>query len=150
MAFVLSFVPALLGVLIVLQAGLNRKIAAQWGLAGATLLNATVLVAAAALFFAFALWRDQALSPAFRVQGDWKAFSLWFVLPGLIGFSLVLGGPWSIARWGAAHTFTFLISAQLAASLLWDWKVEQLPISRERLIGVFLAWAGVLLATRGR
>lgn len=150
MNHLIHFTPAVLGALVVLQAGLNRKIAAQWGLPVATVLNATVLAIGAFALLALSLSRSSALGTELTSHFDPKLARLWFVAPGLIGLCLVFGGPWAVARWGAVHTFVFLVSGQLLASLFWDWKVEGLPISKERLLGIALAWAGAWIATRGR
>ena len=142
----MSFLPAVLGALIVLQAGLNRKVAAAWGLPRAVLFNALVMTVCASLFLAWRIWRAHESEAG--LSYDFKHFAFWFLLPGTLGFTLVYGGPWSILRWGAVHTFLLVISAQIFASMLWDWRVEQLPISWLRLLGVALTWLGVLIAVR--
>jgi transporter family-2 protein len=143
------FVPAFLGIFVVLQAGLNRRMAQAWGLPTAVFLNAIVFtVLAAGIFFASQSQGD-AMPEVLRVRFDAKAFALWFLLPGIFGFFLVVGGPWSISRLGAVQTFTLLISAQLATSLIWDRFVEDIAISPMRAIGVAVTWIGVLLAVRG-
>ena len=129
------FLPALLGILVVLQAGVNRKVAALCGLPAAVFLNAVVLTLSAGIFLALTAARSQWFPPEFRWSVDTKTVSPWFFFPGLIGFVLVLGGPWAISRWGALHTFILLISAQLLTSLVWDLTVEGLAVSRTR-------WAG--------
>ena len=137
---IFSLSPALLGVCIVIQAGLNRKIAAVWGLPAAVTLNAVVLTFGAG---AMALLWGNVLAV------DLKPFTPWFLLPGMIGMALVFGGPWAISRWGAAHTFTLVVSAQLAASAAWDIGVEGIAVTPRRWIGISLAWLGVLVAFKG-
>ncbi len=139
-------VPALLGALVVIQAGLNRRIAAHWGLPTAVVLNALVLtVGAFALLIYFRLRADGGLN---EIRFDAKLFAPWFLLPGLIGVGLVFGGPWSIAHLGAVTTFVLLISSQLLMSIIWDMKVENLDISNGRWLGIALAWLGALLVCR--
>lgn len=149
-----SLVPAIIGVLVVLQAGLNRRISAHWGLPSAVLLNACLAAAFAALFLGYCALRPETIPPLLRANASLRAFSPWFVLPGFIGFCLILGGPWAIARFGATHTFVLVVSAQLAAGALWDALVEGLPVTKERVLGITLAWAGALVTsgflTRGR
>lgn len=146
----IGFFPALLGALVVLQAGLNRKIAAHWGMPVATMLNALVFVLGALVILGISWARPSWVPSNFENHFDWSVARIWFLIPGLIGLTLVVGGPWAIGRWGAAQTFVLLVSGQLVTSLLWDWKVEGLPVSKERLFGIALAWAGVWLSTRGR
>lgn len=146
----LGVIPAILGFLIVCQAGLNRKIAAQWGLPAAAFLNSTVLWTSTALLLSLAVFHPSILPSGFQFQWGAQGFKFWYVLPGLFGLTLILGAPWCIARWGATYTFVLLISSQVVASILWDLKVENLSISRQRLVGAGLAWIGVLFASWGK
>ena len=149
MKLVFGFVPALLGVLSVLQMGFNKKISQAWGLPSAVLLNASVLLISATIVF-FAVLKSQPEADLWKIHIDWAEAKWWFVLPGLMGLVLVLGGPWAVAKWGALNTFIVLVGAQLITSLLWDLKVEGLELNWQRIAGVALAWAGVFLATLAR
>lgn len=135
-----SFLPAILGVVVVLQAGLNKKISALWGISGAVLLNALVflIIATVAYFFV----------PNMKGNIELKSFSWWYLVPGTLGCILVFGGPMAIMRWGAVHTFILIISAQLLASLVWDSQVEGLPVSTMRIAGIALAWIGAVLVCK--
>ncbi|MCB0348336.1 MAG: DMT family transporter [Bdellovibrionales bacterium] len=145
---IITLSPAILGALVVLQAGLNRKVASQWGLSAALLLNAVVLLIVALLIFALVLVKADWFSNTIRPSIDFKTFSIWFLLPGIIGCILVFGGPWAIAKWGAAQTFILLMSGQLLASLIWDLKVEGIAVSYVRLLGIGFTWIGVILACK--
>lgn len=135
-----SFLPAILGVVVVLQAGLNKKISALWGISGAVLLNAVVffVIAAVAYFFV----------PNMKGSIELKSFNWWYLVPGTLGCILVFGGPMAIMRWGAVHTFILIISAQLLASLVWDSQVEGMPVSTMRIAGIALAWIGAVLVCK--
>lgn len=135
-----SFLPALLGVVVVLQAGLNKKISAQWSISGAVLLNALVFFVIAAIAYFFV--------PNFKGNIELKSFNWWYLIPGALGCILVFGGPMAIMRWGAVHTFILIISAQLLASLVWDSQVEGLPVSTMRIAGIALAWIGAVLVCK--
>lgn len=134
----INFSPAILGFVVVLQAGLNKKIAAQWGLSTAVLLNAVVFAILAFAVYALGLWKTEAAVST-------RSFSWWYLIPGALGCVLVFGGPWAITKWGALHTFILVISAQLLASLLWDMYVEDIPVTTLRLAGVGITWVGALL-----
>lgn len=136
---VISFLPALLGVVVVLQAGLNRKISGQWGLPSAVFLNALVFAVIAGTVLLFQNGKS---------TFDLKSFSWWYLVPGALGCILVFGGPWAIAKWGAVHTFILIISAQLLASLIWDVKIESIPVSNLRIAGIALAWIGAVLVCK--
>ena len=135
-----SFLPALLGVVVVLQAGLNKKISALWGISGAVLLNALVFLVIAVVAYFFV--------PNLKGNIELKNFNWWYLVPGTLGCVLVFGGPLAIMRWGAVHTFILIISAQLLASLVWDSQVEDLPVSTMRIAGIALAWIGAVLVCK--
>lgn len=135
-----SFLPALLGVVVVLQAGLNKKISAVWGISGAVLLNALVFLVIAAVAYFFV--------PNLKGNIELKNFNWWYLVPGALGCILVFGGPMAIMRWGAVHTFILIISAQLLASLVWDSQIEGMPVSTMRIAGIALAWIGAVLVCK--
>ena len=135
-----SFLKALLGVVVVLQAGLNKKISALWGISGAVLLNALVFLAIATVAYFFV--------PNMKGNIELKSFNWWYLVPGTLGCILVFGGPMAIMRWGAVHTFILIISAQLLASLVWDSQVEGMPVSTMRIAGIALAWIGAVLVCK--
>ncbi|MCM2352842.1 MAG: DMT family transporter [Pseudobdellovibrio sp.] len=135
-----SFLPALLGVVVVLQAGLNKKISAVWGISGAVLLNALVFLVIAMVAYFFV--------PNMKGNIELKNFNWWYLVPGTLGCILVFGGPMAIMRWGAVHTFILIISAQLLASLVWDSQIEGMPVSTMRIAGIALAWIGAVLVCK--
>lgn len=140
-------IPFVLGIAAVAQATLNKEIAQGTGLAAATALNMAV---AAALAFAFALWcalRGEAAGPM-RWSVDASAFRAWWLVPGLVGFLIVLGLPWSVQRVGALSTFVALVGAQMLASALWDHFAGGIPLSAGRIGGAVCTVAGVVLLAR--
>lgn len=145
MNFLISFSPALLGLAVVLQAGLNKRIAGQWGLSATVLLNAIVFAVVAALIYGLSIWKLDLFPENLRPLTSEKTVLWWYIVPGLLGCLLVFGGPWAIGKWGAVHTFIMIISAQLLGSLLWDWQVEAMSISPLRLAGIVLAWVGAVI-----
>lgn len=129
--------PLFLGALIVLQAGINRTEAGRIGFSSAILMNASVmLVVALGYFFA-----SKSNLPANEIR--W-----WFLLPGIFGFLIVLGGAFSVSRWGAQHTFILIVSAQLVMSIVWDYYVQKIPPTGAKLFGILLIWAGIFIALR--
>jgi uncharacterized membrane protein YdcZ (DUF606 family) len=142
-----ALIPGLLGVFVVLQAGMNRRISVAWGLPSVALLNAVVLFVAAGALLFFVQAKPQSVSSLFQARADLASVRPWFIVPGLLGLLIVLGGAWSVARFGAMYTFVVLLSSQLATSVAWDLAVEGQVISKQRLLGVVLAWAGVVVAS---
>lgn len=138
-------VPFVLGSFAVLQAALNRQIAARWGLAPAVLLNSLVLTALALLAYLMSRPPYTFLPETFRDRGGFTQISWWYVLPGIFGFSLVLGLPWALARIGAFKVFIGLIGAQLLTSLVWDAMLENRPLSVYRVLGAVLSLISIAL-----
>lgn len=131
-------IPVILGAVAVLQAGLNRRISAHWGIGGAVLMNALVLaVLAIILYFSGALSNSKISISDFKI---------WFVVPGFLGLTLVAGLPLAISRWGALNTFLWLIASQIVASAFWDFLVEGQPFSWKKLAGGAIAIVGAWLA----
>ena len=140
-------VPFVLGVMAVLQATLNRGIAQHAGLAAATALNMVVAAACAFGFALFCAQRGEA-NGILRWTVDRSAFQLWWLLPGVVGFLIVLGLPWSVQRIGALSTFVALVSAQMVTSALWDHFAGGIPLSPTRIAGALCALVGVVLLSR--
>lgn len=139
-------VPFALGLLAVVQVGLNKRIAAVIGLMPATLLNAGILLAVAGVIWLYA----RGLRPA----GEWTVgngslgqFAWWWVVPGLCGLALVAGMPWAVKRVGALQVFVLLVATQMVFSLVWDHFVEDVAVTAPRVIGAALAIAGAFVST---
>jgi len=134
----LSFIlPFSMGAVVVLQAGINRKIIVHWGLGGATLLNATIL---------FSLSLIIALSGVAKFSlGE---FRYWYIFPGILGLCLVMGLPSCVARWGAAHTFILVITTQIILSIAWDVFAEGIAFSWKKALGGVLVAIGSWVAIR--
>ncbi len=131
--------PLILGSLAVLQAGLNRKAAAAWGLGPTVLLNASILC-----LLALAAWT----LGFFSGKAQLSDFRWWYLLPGVCGFALVAGLPVSIQKIGALTTFLLLVTAQLVAGALWDLAAGNGALSWQKIVGAALALCGTWIATR--
>lgn len=138
----LMCIPAILGALSVLQAGLNKKIAQAWGLPAAVWFNSLILLIASSLLLCI-VWLSKIESLQFQFRQE--SFNWWFLLPGLLGLALVFGGPYSMQKWGAVHTFILFISAQLLTSVLWDLKIENANITPMRYLGLAITWLGAII-----
>lgn len=143
----ISLVPLLCGLAVVAQAGLNRRVAGQWGLLSAVLMN--MVVATVATFGVYAVARSvPGLWPeAAPAQGRlFDGFTPWHLVPGLCGVVIVLGMPWAIGRLGAVQSVLLLMAAQLLTSLVWDAMVEGRPPTLARVVGSAVAFAGAAIA----
>ncbi len=140
-------VPFLLGIAAVLQATLNKEIATHTGLAVATTLNMFVAAGCALAFAIYCGVRGQQ-EGLLRWQLDASAFRGWWLVPGLVGFLIVLGLPWAVQRIGALSTFVALVGAQMLASAAWDRLAGGIPLSAPRVLGAICTVAGVVLLSR--
>lgn len=140
--------PIGLGACAVLQGALNRKIADAWGLVPAVLFNTFVFLIAALGLWLAVRFAPERFPAFFRGRFDAGSIAWWYVLPGLFGFALVAGLPWAIAKVGAAEAFVGLVAAQMVVSVLWDAKVEGIPLGTPRVLGAVLAVVAAFLVTR--
>jgi bacterial/archaeal transporter family-2 protein len=141
-------VSILLGAIAVLQAGLNRHLARDWGLSLALVLNCFVLLIAAIVLWGATAAFPQYFPTEFEPRWGNASWRWWLLIPGLCGIALVAGIPAAIPKLGATSVFMCLVVGQLAFSLIWDAKVEHIPIDARRLIGVALAAAGLFFAQK--
>lgn len=140
-------VPVALGFLAVLQGVLNRRIAAEIGLASATVINNVVILAAGIALYFFVRWSPHSLPSIFSASNAGWRIPWWIILPGLCGLALVAGIPLSISKMGASSTFILLIGAQIIASLLWDIFIEKRALTLTQSLGAMLVFGGAALTT---
>lgn len=138
------FFPLLMGTFLVFQPGINRQIMASKGLGFAIVLNGCVVFFLTTSFFLLAFFWGDRLPDFFRFKTG-GAIQWWFVLPGLLGFSLVACVPFILASVGALSTVVGMLAGQLLTSLAWDAFLEGRPPSAMRVIGMCLAMGGALL-----
>jgi transporter family-2 protein len=142
--------PGFLGLAAVLQGGLNRQVAGQWGLAGAALFNTLVLLAAVGALLALVRLRPSVLPEFFQIKGALAQLRWWWILPGLFGFALVTGIPFAISRLGAFPVFLGILVGQMITSLAWDAVLEGRPLTLPKVCGALLAVAAAVLVGRGK
>ncbi len=78
---------------------------------------------------------------------------LWMLAGGLIGASLVTGSAFIVPKLGALVLTAVVVAGQLCAAMLYDhygvMRAEPDPITLQRVLGVMLLIAGVVLVQRG-
>lgn len=142
-----SVVAFVVGLITVLQSGLNKKISMSEGLPAAVALNALVIFIVALSFYfvqknGFVSMPDNLKSVELFQIKKW-----WFIIPGICGFLLVMGYPFSISYMGAAKVFVIAIAGQCVGSLMWDALVEQNAPNPLKLVGVALTLLGAFLTS---
>jgi uncharacterized membrane protein YdcZ (DUF606 family) len=111
--------PIIVGLSVVAQATLNRQMGEQYGLAATVAFNAVVFLVLSLGFF-FVAQYNPTIVPEFmqvRKASEAGSFHWSFLLPGLCGFFIVLGFPWSIQAIGPSASFICAVAAQILISL---------------------------------
>lgn len=143
----LILLPIAAGIAVVVQSGVNRQIADQWGLAAAILLNSVVVLALAAVVYFAVKLRPDAFPEFLHVPSGLGAITWWQgFLPGVLGLTIILGLPWAFSRMGALEVILTLLVAQVVASIAWDTWVEDMPVEPLRIVGALVALGGTILA----
>ncbi len=137
------------GVFAVIQSGLNKMISDHWGFSSALLLNGVVFLVFNFILFALVYFQPQLFTAEYRLQGQVSDFKLWWILPGICGFMLVMGLAFSLSQVGAVQTFVICIAAQIVCSLAWDAFIEGKEVATMRIVGAAVTFLGAFLATRG-
>lgn len=142
------FLPIALGVSVVLQASLNKEIALQYGLISTVLLNAAVLFVLSAIFYGIAKTSPDLFPDFFQPKSSTQSLRLLDLVPGICGFFIVLGLPWSLARLGPSNTFLLFIAVQIVLSLLIEAYSNQSLPQGIKLAGALLILAGGALVVK--
>lgn len=142
------FFSAMAGAFGVLQAGFNKTVADSWGFSASLLLNGSVFLIFNALLFAVVWWTPKTFPQEYLIQGSWSDFRLWWIIPGIMGFLLVMGLAVAIGQIGALQTMVISIAAQIVCGVLWDLAIENRPMTVMRITGASITLVGAVLATR--
>lgn len=129
------------------QAGLNKVVADSLGFTASLFFNGCFFLIFNLVFFVFVYLQPKALPSEFMIQWSFVDFKWWWLLPGLMGFALVMGLAVSVGRIGALQTFVISIAAQIFASIIWDLFQSDQPISKVRLAGAAVTLLGAVIAT---
>ena len=141
------FLSILAGVFGVWQAGMNKVVADSLGFPGSLLFNGVFFLVFNLIFFAIVFVKPKSFPAQFAIQWAFEDFRWWWVIPGLMGFALVMGLAVSIGRIGAVQTFVVSIAAQIFASIAWDLFQGDHQINKVRLAGAAVTMVGAIIAT---
>ncbi len=133
-----------------IQGGLNRRIAELWGASPTILLNGLSLCVAATLTVWLASRSDSAFASLIGAKpGGLTRPHWWYVIPGLLGFFMLMVMPGAMAKLGVTQVFVLLLAGQLLTALVWDMWIDGLSVSLSRVGGVILVFLGSWLSSRG-
>lgn len=143
---VIKFLPAILGGLGVLQSTLNKTIAGSHGLSTAAMINGIVVAICGVLLFVVS-YNFPALFADIIPFNSQKGFSFrwWYLLPGMIGITLVFVTPLIMIEVGALPVFLGFIAGQIIVSIAWDAYFENIPLNSIRIFGALLTFVGAML-----
>ena len=136
----LILIPLILGSTAVLQAAINRRVFDFYGFHYGVLLSGLIMVLVALIVMIF--W---GAGPTPLIPWNLPGFKIWYLLPGVLGYLLVSGLPYSFKHLGASTTFLLLICSQIVFSALWDHFIEGREFSIEKLSGAGLVILGAWL-----
>jgi transporter family-2 protein len=140
-------IPFALGIVGILQGFLNKQMSMSIGVAHATLITCVITVMISAPFYFVVKYYPQYFPDFFHVKQNLTFFKGWYWIPGTFGFFIVAGLPFAFAKFGAVKVTVLLIAAQMMASVAWDVLIEKIPVVTQKVIGMILAFASVLLIT---
>lgn len=138
-------IPIALGAGVLLQSTINRQMAEPYGLATAVLINAVIFFVFSLFFFYFAKYSTDLVPEFFRPKLQNFSFQWFYVLPGVCGFALVFGLPWSMRNLGAAPSFILLVAAQIVGSVLLDIFYFHNLVNQYKIIGAILTLCGAVI-----
>ena len=135
--------PLSLGLVVILQGGMNKKISLQLGLLQTTVINGLIFFVASIVIWLVIGFHDKA-PELLKHKGHFTNLKWWEYTPGLLGCFLVLGVPYSIVKIGALKTVVGMIFAQIIFGLLWDRIIENIDINPHKILGLIIFSIGFL------
>ncbi len=139
--------PLIIGCCGILQGAFNRQIAAHIGVSQATLITniGTFIIA---IGFYFLVKSFSSIFPDFfHIKAPLTTYKWWYILPPILGFIIIAGIPFAIAKLGAVKVTVGLIAAQMITSIIWDILVEGINFNIMKFIGIIFAFLSVTFIT---
>jgi len=135
--------PVALGFAAVVQAGLNNRMIGLWSLTSTVIINNIGLLATSLIVYLLAKSFPSDLPATLRLKEP-QLIAWWFIIPGILGYSLVAGIPFLIGKIGVSNVFVGLIGAQLIGSILWDYYFESRSLTLRELLGSIIVMGGTV------
>lgn len=140
-------IPLFLGFAAVFQAGMNRSISQNMGLAQAALINSFFVLLFSVILYFIAKKFPELTPNIFHIKNKLNTFQLWWLIPAFLGICFVVGLPWAFSNLGALKVTILLIASQMIASVLWDIFYEKIPLNTMKILGIVFSLFSVLTIT---
>ncbi len=129
------------------QAGMNKVVADSLGFTASLLFNGVFFLVFNFIFFVYVYMKPDVLPSEFSIHWAFSDFKWWWIVPGFMGFALVMGLAVSIGRIGAVQTIAVSIAAQVFASIAWDAYSGDFELNQWRVAGALVTLLGAVVAT---
>jgi transporter family-2 protein len=139
--------PLFIGCFGILQGALNRQIATTIGVTQATLITNIGTVIICICFYFFVKSFSNLFPDLFQMKAPITTYKWWYIFPPILGFLIIAGIPYAIAKLGAVKVTVGLIAAQMVTSIVWDMMVEDINLNLMKVIGIFFAFLSVTFIT---
>jgi transporter family-2 protein len=139
--------PLFIGCFGILQGAINRQIATTIGVTQATLITNIGSVIICIAFYFFVKSFSYLFPDFFQMKAPITTYKWWYIFPPILGFLIIAGIPFAIAKLGAVKVTVGLIAAQMVTSIVWDMMVEDISLNIMKVIGIFFAFLSVTFIT---
>ena len=133
------FVPLLIGILGILQGALLKNVALEIGVAHAILIALSIYFFLGIVLFILVSNNPQILPDFYAVKYPLTYYKWWYLVPGLLGFFIVLFFPQAMNQLGAVKVTILIIAGQIITSTLWDFFIEHLSFTPFKFLGIIFA-----------
>lgn len=138
------YFPLLLGIILVVQTGLNEQVQKNISFAHTLLFNNIAFITLTLCLLTLQYYYADSFPDNFNANKN-LSFSWWFIIPGILGAFYVAGNIYSYDKVGASHTVILIVIAQIITSMLWDYFVKDKSINFKQILGAGFAIVGVFL-----
>jgi bacterial/archaeal transporter family-2 protein len=132
-------VPLLIGIFGILQGALLKNVALEIGVAHAILIALAIYFFLGIILFILVSNNPQVLPAFYAVKYPVTYFKWWYLVPGIIGFFIVLFFPQAMNQLGAVKVTILIIAGQIITSTFWDFFIDHISFTPFKFWGIIFA-----------
>jgi bacterial/archaeal transporter family-2 protein len=132
-------VPLLIGIFGILQGALLKNVALEIGVAHAILIALAIYFFLGIILFILVSNLPQVLPAFYAVKYPVTYFKWWYLVPGIIGFFIVLFFPQAMNQLGAVKVTILIIAGQIITSTFWDFFIDHISFTPFKFLGIIFA-----------